>query len=327
MKRPAIRPEAPGEDDRAWLGGGHLWGRRAVRLRENPSLLLGLAILAAFGAVAVWAVWQWGGSLTDTPFSLVLANTDPPLGPSAAHPFGVMSSWGVDILQVILRATPIDLALVGGPILLAAAFGGVIGAFAGYSGGWIDASVLGFADIFGSVPSFLLVWVLYFGVVRWVPEQQSLPLFGILLAVVLWPNYAQAVRALSQEVARESFIEAARATGAGSLRIVRRHIYPNSVAPVFAQAPFDVYAIFFIFTLFPFINCRGFGGYRLLTALPTTLYPEWGSELGHGACFGWNVLPELNYWWMYAFPLATIVAFGVGVALFCDGAERFFTRR
>jgi peptide/nickel transport system permease protein len=315
--------------DRAWLSGGRLWDRRVVRLRENPSLLAGIAILGLFGAVAVGALWKWGSTIADVPYSLVLANMDPPMGPSPAHPFGILSNWGVDLLDVIVRATPFDLALVGGPILLAAATGGVVGTFAGYLGGWVDALVVGIADVFGSVPSFLMIWVLYFGLVRWVPGESSLLLFGLLLALMLWPNYAQAVRPLAQEVGRTSYVEAARAGGAGPTRIVRKHVLPNSFVPVFAQAPFDVYAIFFVLTLFPFINCRSVfgGGYPLVTALPTTLFPEWGSVLGHGACYGWSVLPELNYWWMYAFPLGAIVGFGMGVALFCDGAERMFGRR
>jgi peptide/nickel transport system permease protein len=333
MRRPRDEAPAgvPGEDDRAWLVGGHLWGRRAVRLRENRSLVVGLAVLAAYGAVALGALLKWGDTLADTPYRLTWAYAYPPLGPSTAHPFGVMSIWGIDIFQAVLRATPFDLALVGGSIALAAAVGGVVGALAGYSGGWLDATVLGFADVFGSVPSFLLIWVMYFGLIRWVQGYSSLLLFGVLLAVILWPNYAIPVRALSQEVSRESYVEAARATGAGRGRIVRRHILPNSLSPVFAQVPFDVYAVFFILTVFPFVACNpdkvGGGGFPLLTPLPSTLFPEWGSLLGNGVCYGWNIIPELNYWWMYTFPLAAIVGFGVGVALFCDGAERFFARR
>jgi peptide/nickel transport system permease protein len=318
----------PGAVDPIWLRRGDTRGRLADRISRNPSLIVGTSILGLYGAVAIAALWTWGTSIGDLSYNPVVGSIFPPLGPSPSHPFGVMMTWGVGIFTALVRATPIDLALLGGPVLLAGALGAVMGAVAAYSRGWVDALVVGVAEIQSSVPSFLLIWILYFGIVQWVPGESSLTLFGLLLAVVLWPSYAQHVRFQALEVARESYVEAARSYGSGRWRVIRRHILPNSLSPVFSQVPSDIFAIFFILTLYPFIHCYGVAASPppLLTALPYSLYPEWGSYFANGVCLGWSLFPGNNYWWMYVFPLAVIVTFGFGIALFCDGAARFLDR-
>jgi peptide/nickel transport system permease protein len=329
FRHPPMDPP-PGPVDPAWLRKGRPGRRFSERLRQSPSLVLGISILAAFGGVAVLALLEWGTSVGNLAIVPSLGAALPPPGPSSQHPFGVMANWGVGIFTALVRATPIDLALVGGPIALAATVGVLVGTKAGYSGGWVDTTVVGFADVLGSVPSFLLIWVLYFGIAIWIRGGSSLVLFAVLLSVILWPNYAHQVRALTLEVAREDFVESSRASGASSSRIVLRHILPNSLSPVFSQVPFDVYSVFFILTLYPFVACYGVGpngGLPLLSALPSTAFPEWGSYFANGVCFGWSIIPVLNYWWMYAFPLAAIVLFGVGISLFCDGMGRYFDSR
>lgn len=229
------------------------------------------------------------------------------------------------MLDGLLRATPFDLALVGGPILLAMAVGAILGTYAGVSQGAIDLVVTGAADVIVGVPTFLLIFVLYLGIVRWVPIPDRLLVFGLLFAAILWPYYARPVRALATEVAEERYVEASRAAGARRRRLVARHVLPNSLAPIFAQAPVDVYSIFFVLTVFPFLGC--FAPYPFLTVLPATAFPEWGNLLALGACHGWSFLSGIDFWWMYAFPLAAIVAFGTGVSLACDGADRFLSGR
>ena len=159
----------------------------------------------------------------------------------------------------------------------------------------------------------------------WVPIPDHLLVFGLLFGAILWPYYARPVRALALEVSRERYVEAARAAGASGRRLVARHVLPNSLAPIFAQAPIDVYTVFFVLTVFPFLGC--FSPIPTLSVLPTTAFPEWGNLLALGACHGWSVLGGVGFWWMYTFPLAAIVVFGLGVSLLCDGAERYVSGR
>jgi len=316
---PEAEPE-PGWDDRE---PGR--GRRLDRLKRNPSLVAGLAILGLFALVGLGSLLWWGRGLADLPTNSGWAFSIDPPGPSDAHPFGVINGVGVDVFSGLLRATPFDLALVGGPILLAALVGGLLGTYAGFSMGSVDLLVTGASDVLVGIPSFLLIFVLYYGVVAWVPIPDHLLVFGLLFGAILWPYYARPVRALALEVSRERYVEAARAAGASGRRLVARHVLPNSLAPIFAQAPIDVYTVFFVLTVFPFLGC--FSPIPTLSVLPTTAFPEWGNLLALGACHGWSVLGGVGFWWMYTFPLAAIVAFGLGVSLLCDGAERYVSGR
>jgi peptide/nickel transport system permease protein len=175
------------------------------------------------------------------------------------------------------------------------------------------------------VPPFFLVIVLFLGLQRIVPPDDGLLMFGTVFGLILWPFYARPVRAKAQQVAGESYVDAARAAGATPGRLLSRHVIPNSFFPALAQVPVDVYNIFFVLTVFPFIGCFGGGAnqfFEPISALPAPTYPEWGNMLAQGACHGWSPLPELNFWWMYAFPALVVLVFGIAVALLCDGAER-----
>jgi peptide/nickel transport system permease protein len=305
------------------------WGRYArlyARLRPNLSLWIGLGLLGLFLAVAVASLLHYGADRNTPPVTLAwIAPLTLPPGPSAAHPFGTDEGLGIDVLSGILRATPTDVALVGGILLLAAGIGFLVGGYAGLAGGWVDSLAIGGSDLFVGVPPFFLVLILYLGTLRLVAPGDALYLFAGLFVLVLWPYYARPVRAVAQRSAASPYVEASRAAGAGHDRLLFRHVLPNSLFPVLAQLPVDVYNIFFVLSVFPFLGCFGGGASGLFAPIsitPNALYPEWGSLVAYGACYGWSLLPQLDAWWSYFFPMATIVAFGLMVMLLCDGLER-----
>jgi peptide/nickel transport system permease protein len=314
------------EQDALWEGGGHRGGVLAQRLRATPSIWIGAGLLLAYVVAGVAAAIAYGGSLTDMRLNLYLGEQLPPPGPSPAHPFGVMGGTGVDILDAILRATPVDLALLAGILGSALLAGVLLGAYAGYDAGLLDDFVTAAGDIVSSVPPFFLVLVLFLGIQQFVPPGEAVVEFGALFAIVLWPYYARPVRARAQQVARETYVDSARASGASGRWLMLRHVLPNSFYPALAQVPVDVYNVFFVMTVFPFLGCFGGGAghfYTTLTPLPSTsTYPEWGSLLATGACQGWSFLAELNSWWMYTFPALAILGFGLAIGLTCDGVEK-----
>jgi peptide/nickel transport system permease protein len=297
-----------------------------ARLRPNVSLWAGLTLFLLFLGTAVASLVHYGAARNSPPVTLAwIAPLAPPPGPSWTHPFGTDEGLGIDVLSGILRATPTDLALVGGILLLSAVVGLLVGAYAGLSGGWIDTLAIGGTDLLVGVPPFFLVLILYLGIVPFAPAADGLVLFVLLFALVLWPYYARPVRAVAQRSARSPYVEAARAAGAGEDELLVRHVLPNSLYPVLAQMPIDVYNVFFVLSVFPFLGCFSAGSSGLFTPIsitPYPLYPEWGSLVAYGACYGWSLLPQLDAWWSYFFPMATIVAFGLMVMLLCDGLER-----
>jgi peptide/nickel transport system permease protein len=314
----------------------HLW----ERLTADPEFLVGLVLLSGFVVAALVAIYLYGDAVfvltgTSGPFGGTL-RPENPAAPSASHPLGIIwiavtnpatgTGWsGYDLAIALLKATPTDLVFFGGTIGGALLLGLYLGAAAGYDQHGQDAAVVNAAYIVAAVPPFFLVFVLFFGVIEFLQPNEYLPVFGLLFVLVLWPYYAIAVRARAQQIATEPFVEAARASGATRRQILWRHIIPNSFFPVFAQVPIDVYNIFFVLTAFPFLPCLNPFLFGNLTAFPTTLpVPEWGYLLAKGACnTDSDIFLNYGYWWMYTFPAAVVVLFGITVTMICDGAERF----
>ncbi len=316
-------PEDAAALSEEWRVQKRPWVRFRERTRGNTPLALGTLLLLGYGVVAIAGVVHFGSGLYTLPQDPAYGNLLTPPGPGAAHPFGVMGTIGVDILSALFQATAIDLALIGGSILLAVAIGLVLGAYAGFVGGPVDLVVTFCSDLLTTVPPFFLVLVLFLGVQPFLQSPSYLIVFGLLYALILWPYHARPVRARALQVAGETYIEAARAAGGTNGRLLRRHVIPNSVFPLLAQVPVDVYNFLFVLTVFPFLFLIDGSLFGLLTPLPTTVYPEWGYLLAAGVFYGWSPLSQINHWWMYAFPAAVVVLFGVSVALFCDGLERF----
>ena len=325
--RTAAEEEPPlDEEDLRWFARMRPFDLLALRLRGNRTLVAGLVLLGAFVAIAVAAVVVYGPGLGLLPSDLALAESLNPPGPSPAHPFGAMNGLGVDVLAALFQATPNDLALVGGVIVTSLGLGVILGSVAGLTGGRVDGVVTFLSDLLVGVPPFFFVMVLFLGVQRFITPEVYLLVFGGLFVVVLWPAYARSTRARAVQVAQEPYVEAARASGATTGRVLARHLIPNSFFPVLAQVPVDLYNIFFVLTAFPFLNCFTAGAfYGLLSPFPSGKYPEWGFLLAQGACSGWSPLAEINHWWMYTFPALTILAFGIAVSVACDGFERYLT--
>jgi peptide/nickel transport system permease protein len=330
MSGPEAPPVAPeGEEDlelaEEWRVTKSPWLRLRERTHGNLPLGIGVALLLGYGIVAVAAVVHFGNNLFVLPQNLAEGALSPPPGPDRSHPFGVMGTIGVDILSALFRATPIDLALIGGSVLLAAGIGLFLGTFSALVGGPVDLAVTFCTDLLTTVPPFFFVMVLFLGLQPFLgpPSPTFLLAFGILYALILWPYHARPVRARALQVTGETYVEATRAAGGGTGRLLRRHVIPNSVFPVLAQIPVDVYNFMFVLTVFPFLGLFAGSLFGYLTPLPTTVYPEWGYLLAAGVDYGWSPLSQTDYWWMYAFPAMTVVLFGVGVALACDGMERY----
>ncbi len=301
-------------------------------LGGNPELWAGGILLGLFVAAAAFALGAYGATILRLPIAIALVTPGPPAGPSSAHPLGVLhvASGGIDELRALVQAAPFDLGIVGGILGGAAGVGLLLGGIAGArEGGGLDLAVTFFTDLIAGVPPFLLATILLVNVEVFLRPDYYLPVFVLLYVLVLWPAYARLVRARAREVAARPFVEAAEAAGAGGFRILRRHVLPNSYTPVLAQMPPDVAGVFFVLTVFPFLACFGAPSgnpiYPLLTPLPNGVFPEWGYLLAQGTCNGWAATGA-GAWWMYAFPAATIVLFGLAVTLACDGVEKYLAR-
>jgi peptide/nickel transport system permease protein len=310
-----------------WLRPGQELRWFARRLTGNPTLLTGFAILGFYLAAALAALAYYGSSLTTPPSRVAWAEAFPPPGPQLAHPFGVMNGLGVDVFGEVARAVPVDLAIVAVALGSAMTVGVLLGAYAGIRGGAVDFLVTFAADVEAGMPPFFFVIVLYSGVELFVPPTIRLEVFPLFFGAVLWPYYARPVRVVSKQLIGEPFVESARAAGATRRHLLLRHVIPNALYPALAQVPVDLYNIFFVLTIFPYLGCSAGGIFGLLSPLPNPFFPEWGSLLAQGTCYGFSIAAPPGFWWAYLFPAAAIILFGLGVTLACDGVERLLSTR
>jgi peptide/nickel transport system permease protein len=184
-----------------------------------------------------------------------------PLPPSAAHWLGT-DELGRDVLTRLLHGGRISLAvgLVGAGV--ATAFGTLVGALAGYFGGWTDRLLMRFTDVMLSIPALPLVLVVT-GLVRPAP-----PLLVLLIAALIWTAPARLVRAEVRGLRPRDFIAAAEAMGASSMRILARHVIPNTLGTIAVAATLAVGGAIMLESALSFL------GFGIQPPIPT-----WGNLL------------------------------------------------
>jgi peptide/nickel transport system permease protein len=192
--------------------------------RANPLAAVGLMLVAVFTLFALFAPLL---APADPDAISLPARLEPP---SARHWFGT-DELGRDILSRIIYGSRISMLVGVSVVALSLAGGLLIGGLAGYYGGRLDRFVnVIVMNAFLSFPGILLAiaFVAFLG-----PG-----LFNLIVALAIggWVGYARLVRAQVLAVREREFVEAARALGAGDLRIMTRHILPNIIQPVIVQA-------------------------------------------------------------------------------------------
>ncbi len=190
----------------------------------NRLTMIGLAIVALLVFVAIFAPWLATYDVGATDLSMRY------LPPSAAHWFGT-DSTGRDIFSRILFGARISLKVGIVVVVVSALIGTSVGAIAGYYGGWVDRIVSGYVfNVFLAFPGLLLAiaMVAFLGA--------GLNKLILALCIIGWVGYARLIRGQVLKVREYDFVQAARALGAGDVRILFIHILPNSIQPLIVQA-------------------------------------------------------------------------------------------
>lgn len=154
-----------------------------------------------------------------------LAPRDKFISPSAGHVLGT-DQLGRDILTRMIHGARVSLRVGLAAVTLSAFIGTVMGAVAGFFGGWLDTVISRLIDTFLAIPGLVLtigiVSVLGVGLDRMV----------MAIAISSWPLYARLVRGSYMAIKAEQYVEAARSIGVRTPRIMFRHILPNAVGPI-----------------------------------------------------------------------------------------------
>ena len=221
------------QDNTPWA---EAWRRfKRHRLAYWSLWLLTLLVLVVLLGPLVYRV-----GINDIDFQARLAS------PSWAHPLGT-DDLGRDLLARVLYGGRISLAVGMAAMLIAITVGVIIGAVAGISRGWLDATLMWVTDLFLSLPQLPLLLLLIFLFRETLKQMFGLEVGIFLLIVVViggfrWMPVARLVRAQFFSLREKEFVEAARALGASTSRQVVRHILPNALGPVIVAATIDVQA-------------------------------------------------------------------------------------
>jgi len=215
--------------------------------------------------------------------------------PSAAHWFGT-DEVGNDILTRVIIGARLSLLVGIGITFAAAAIGVPLGILAGTAGGKVRETIMRITDLFLSVPGLVLAIALVAALGPGIVNAM------IALVLVWWPGYVRLAESKALSIRGEPYIEAARVAGAPGLRILWRHVLPNSISPIIVKMSMDIgQAILAVASL-------GFIG---LGAKPPT--PEWGAMISIARGY----LPD--WWWYAVYPGAFIYASVLGFNLLGDG--------
>ena len=259
--------------------------RAAVRFwrtyRRSTMGMAGLYILVFFIGIALLApIISNQRGLDPT-----LVNGPVLAGPSLKYPLGT-DDLGRSILTMTIWGSRISLIVGFLATVITMVIGSLIGIFAGYRGGWIDALLMRVTDWFLVIPWLALAIVLasILG--------QSLFIIIIVIGVTSWPSTARVVRAQVLSVKERPFVERARALGASDWHLITRHILPNVFPVIFANTILIVAIAILSETTLSFLG------------LGDPLHISWGTILEFAYDAG---ATSLGAWWWLVAPGLCIV--------------------
>jgi peptide/nickel transport system permease protein len=284
------------------VAGVAMRGRQGWIAREltlwPTTLKLGTAIVAAIVLAGVFAP---AIAPYDPFFQDFMAALQPP---SLGHPFGT-DMVGRDVFSRVLYGIRIDMQIGFFATYVPMIYGVVLGAAAGYFGGWFDAVIMRLLDIAMAFP-FLVLIIVILSILG--PGVQNI---YIAVFLVAWTMYARLARAEMLVERGKDYILAARTIGFGPGRIIFRHGLPNIInsSIIFSMADFV-------------LNILLVSGLSFLGLGVQPPAPEWGAMIAEGRDF------IMQAWWISTLPGLVVVLTGTGLSLVGDGlAQRLGERQ
>lgn len=232
------------------------------RMSSNGAAMAGLVIFMLLVIVSIFAPWIAPYDATAMDFTAMFSS------PTASHWFGC-DELGRDILSRILIGAHFSLLIGVGSVGVSVVFGLLLGSVAGYFGGWVDNILMRFLDIFSSIPGMLMAIV--------ISAVLGSGFFNCILAISVstMPQYVRILRASIMSIRNMDYLEAASSLyNCTKLRIITRHILPNSLSSLIVTATMGVAS--------SILMAAGLSYVGLGVQPPT---PEWGAMLSGARSF------------------------------------------
>jgi peptide/nickel transport system permease protein len=216
------------------------------------------------------------------------------IAPSLDHLFGT-DEVGRDVFSRVLSGARLSLEVGVIVVGIGAFVGTALGLIAGYAGGWVDEGVMRMTDVFLAFPVLVLAMAIA------ATLGPSVDHTILALTALWWPWYVRLIRGQVLSLREREYIEAARAVGVSPVRIMRRHLVPNILAPLLVQVSLDLgYAILAASSL-SFIG---------LGVQPPA--PDWGLMISDAQAY------LRTGWWVATFPGLALVLTVIGFNLMGD---------
>jgi ABC-type dipeptide/oligopeptide/nickel transport system permease subunit len=243
------------------------WRLGVREFADNKLAVLGVAALIFFMIFCYLGPFFYHGALTSN-----LSATNVP--PSIGHPLGT-DNQGFDVLEELMIGGRAALEIGFLSAVIGMVWGAIWGAVSGLAGGLLDGFLMRIVDVLLSIPFLFVVLIV---AVRYGATILGL---SVIIGIFTWQVPARLVRGEVLTLRVRDFVAAARAAGSGRIRLINRHLLPNSLGVIIVTATFAVAdAILAVATL-------GFLGYGL--HYPTF---DWGDMLNNGVTY-----LQDGYWW------------------------------
>lgn len=259
------------------------------RLKRNRMAMIGMVIILLLIACAIFAPLIAPYDYEYQDYNAILQP------PSGTHLMGT-DNFGRDIFSRVVYGTRISIPIGLICVCISSTVGGAFGALAAFYGGKTENIIMRFMDIYQSIPSMLLA----IAIAAALGSGMRNLIFAIALGTI--PLYARVVRGAILTVKRKDYVQAARAIGASTGRLIIKHMLPNCIGPIIVQMTFSVAAGILTAASLSYIG--------LGIAPPT---PEWGAMLNAGKQY------LQTYPHMLIFPGLMIMITVLALNLFGDG--------
>jgi peptide/nickel transport system permease protein len=262
--------------------------RTRRQLRRYGLAWAGSGIVLAWLLVALLAPWV----APYPPDAVDVANRLAP--PSAAHWLGT-DILGRDVLSRLIFGARVSLLAGFSVVLLGASIGTAVGILAAWLRGWGEEAIMRVTDLVLCFPPIILALAL--AAALGIGTTNTI----VAMLVVWWPKFARLARSLALVQRSQEYVEAATVLGLPQMRILTRHVLPNTLGPIAVLCTLDLGIAILTFAGLSFLG---------LGVVPPT--PEWGSMVAEGR-------ELVEQWWVATFPGLAILSVVVGFNFLGDG--------
>ena len=273
-------------------------------LAGNKEALIGSVIVVGFILIALLVSMSNLLGIQITPYNPITQNVGPSLAPpSFAHLMGT-DVHGCDMFSRIIVATPNDVAVSLAVVGVALAAGAMLGSVAAFRGGLLDEALMRFTDVIFALPALVLAMAIGIALGPGVTNMM------IALMIIWWPPYARVARGEALRVAHQNYIEAARLSGMGTLKILFKHVHRNILVTMLVYATLDIGTVILVYSGLSYLG---------LSVRPPQ--PDWGEMVSSYQDY------LLTAPWLPIIP-GFIIALGViGFSLLGDGLRDMLEAR